>query len=206
MKTVLGFLRSTLVGGLLVLMPLMLFGMLVAELFDLAVALATPIADLLPGGVFSDPRFPTLLAVGLLVFVAFVAGLALRLGMVRAWGGWIEQKVLLPLPGYRAIKSLVGGLFGTSSSDGFKPVIYHAGNEVRHIAYHVEDTGDGHAVILMPYAPTPMAGCLYIVPASAIEPLPASLVEVTAVLSYWGKGAAALLRRTNATAVAANQS
>ena len=49
MKTIIEFLKTCLVGGLFVLLPLLLFYLLFSELMDIIVALATPIADLKAG-------------------------------------------------------------------------------------------------------------------------------------------------------------
>ena len=48
MKTTMEFLKTCFLGGLFVLLPLLLFYLLFSELMDIIVALATPIADLVP--------------------------------------------------------------------------------------------------------------------------------------------------------------
>ena len=50
MKNLLEFLKTTAMGGLFVLLPVLLLYLLLSEALDLIVALATPIADLFPGG------------------------------------------------------------------------------------------------------------------------------------------------------------
>jgi hypothetical protein len=48
MKNLLEFPKTSLLGGLFVLLPLVLFYLLLSELLQIVVALNTPIADFLP--------------------------------------------------------------------------------------------------------------------------------------------------------------
>lgn len=45
-----GFFKNTIVGGILVLLPVLLLCLLLSEVLQLVVALATPIAELLQEG------------------------------------------------------------------------------------------------------------------------------------------------------------
>jgi hypothetical protein len=59
MKNLLIFLKLTAQGGLLVLMPFLLFILLLKEMVELVVGLATPIADLFRVDTFEDLRAPS---------------------------------------------------------------------------------------------------------------------------------------------------
>jgi hypothetical protein len=48
------FLKTTALGGLFVLLPVLLLFLLLKEILELAIALATPIADLFPKGIFDQ--------------------------------------------------------------------------------------------------------------------------------------------------------
>ena len=76
MKTIVDFLKTTITGGLFVLLPLLLLEMLLVEVFQLMVALATPIADLLPQSWIAAVNAPVLLAVALILLASFVLGVA----------------------------------------------------------------------------------------------------------------------------------
>ena len=52
MKRIFDFLKATAQGGLFVLLPLLLLFLLLAEVMELLVGIATPIADLFPQGTF----------------------------------------------------------------------------------------------------------------------------------------------------------
>jgi len=84
-KKVVEFLKTSLVGGLFVLLPLVLFYLLLSELLQVVVALATPIADLFPKGTFDQVKMPVVIGIILIVGASFLFGLALRSG--RRTGG-----------------------------------------------------------------------------------------------------------------------
>ena len=194
MKRITEFLKTSALGGLLVLLPVLLLFLILTEAVQLIVALATPIADLFPAGTFDNIEHPVLLALLLLLLVSFILGLALRLAFLRRMGGWAERSVLKRLPVYNAMKNLSRGLLGAEDEGAvFKPAILTSTSGERHIAYLVEDHGDGHATILIPRAPTAFAGDLVIVPRERITLLKAGLGEVSVVVNNWGLGMRELL-------------
>ena len=62
MRTFIEFLKTKIMGGLFVLHPILLFLLLLGEILELTVGLATPVADLFPKGTFDQAKFPALIA------------------------------------------------------------------------------------------------------------------------------------------------
>ena len=199
MKNITDFLKITLGGGVLVVLPLLLFYMLLSEILGMVVALATPIADLFPKGIFDEVKMTVLLAVMLIVGVSFIFGLALRSSLLRRSGLWIENKTLGHLPIYKAVKSLSRGLAGAKEDGVFKPAILTSSDGSREIVYQIEEHDDGQVTILVPWTPTSFAGSIKILSRERIELLSASLGDTSAVLSNWGVGAKDLLNKNNTT-------
>ena len=194
MKRIGSFLKATILGGLFVLLPVVLIYLILAEVMQLAVTLAIPIADLFPEGTFDRVTSPTVVAVLLIVGVSFVLGLLMLAGPGRAVGRWIERKALLPLPGYRVLKSLTHSLGNADGVESFKPAVLRSDDGSREIIYVIEDHGDGRATVMLPWTPTAMAGNLKIVDRDRIEPLDASLADVTRAMGHWGVGIRELLK------------
>lgn len=193
------FFKATFLGGLFVLLPVVFIYLILAEVMQLAVTLATPIADLFPEGTFDRVTSPTVVAIILIICVSFVLGLLMLAGPGRSVGQWIERKVLLPLPGYRVVKSLTRSLGSVDGEESFQPGLLRSDDGSREIIYLIEDHGDGQATVMIPWTPTAMAGNLKIVNRGRIEPLNASLAEVTRVIGHWGVGSHDLLASKKAT-------
>jgi len=198
MKQFADFLKTTVIGGLFVLLPVLLLYMLLAEALQLVVALATPIADLFPKGFFAKVNAPVLIALILIVSVSFLLGIALRSAALSRLGGWIESTVLTRLPAYTALKRLTKG-FAKEEAAAFKPGLLTSTEGWRDIVYVIEDHGDGQLTVLVPWAPTAFSGSVKVVGQDRVEKLDANLGEVSKVLSLWGVGTRELLGKGSAT-------
>ena len=199
MKSFTEFLKVTAIGGLFVLLPLILFYLLLAEMLQLVVALATPIADLFPGGTFDQVNTPVIIGVILILGASFVFGLALRSKALQRFGLWIEKTLLGRLPLYNAVKKLSQGLLGAKEEGVFRPAVLHSADGMREIVYMTEDLGNGQMAILVPWSPTSFAGSIKIVNQDRIEFLDASLDEVSRALSFWGVGLREVLSKETGT-------
>ena len=188
MGKITSFLKTTALGGILVLLPLLLFYLMFVEILQLVVALATPIADLFPKKVMESVNSPVLVAIVLIFCVSFLLGLAIRLEAGRSLGGWIERNTLQRLPLYNTLKSLTASMVDMEQSGSSRPALLLSPDGDREIAYLVEEHKDGLATVMLPWAPTPMAGSVKIVRRERLEMLNAGFADVTQILSHWGVG------------------
>ncbi len=195
MKKLLEFLKTTMIGGLFVLLPVLLLYLLLSEALGLIVALATPIADLFPKGTFDEINHPVAMGLILILGVSFVIGLGLRSENGRRLGRWIERTVLGRLPVYKALKSLTTGFTEAGKDGAFKTAVLNFPDGEREIVYIIEDHGDGQHTILQPWAPTGFTGSVKVVNQDRLEVLDANLGDVSRALSHWGVGVRDLLEK-----------
>jgi uncharacterized membrane protein len=198
MKQLIEFLKTTAMGGLFVLLPVLLLYLLLAEALDLIVALATPIADLFPKATFEKVEFPVIVGLVLIVGVSFLIGLGLRSDIGRRLGHWVERTVLERLPAYKALKSLTSGFAEAGKAGAFKAAVLTSSDGDREVVYVIEDHGDGNVTLLVPWAPAAFAGSVKIVDQKRVELLDANLGDVSKALSHWGVGVRELLGRKSA--------
>jgi uncharacterized membrane protein len=102
------FLKSALVNGLAILLPVVLVFLAIKEIFELLVNVATPIADLFPSGTFDHVKETEILAVLLIMGLAVFVGILSKVKAGQALGHSIEKHTLYKIPMYRMLKSLVG--------------------------------------------------------------------------------------------------
>jgi len=195
MKNLLKFLKTTAMGGLFVLLPILLLYLLVSEALDIVVAMASPIADLLPAGTFDKVEFPVAVGLILILGVSFLIGLGLRSEKGRGLGQWTERHVLGRLPAYHALKSLTTGFAEAGKDGAFKAAVFVSANGERELADVIEDHGEDHLTVLLPKAPTAFAGSVKIVDRNQVELLDANMGDVSKVLSHWGVGARGLVAK-----------
>ena len=100
MKGLVEFLKTTLIGGLLIVVPMYLSVLLLAKALGGLVALLAPIVALLPQGA---RQFGQILAMALVVLLCFVLGLIARTGLGRRVIAAFERRVLERMPGAKVI-------------------------------------------------------------------------------------------------------
>ena len=193
MKRILDFFKTTIVGGLFVLLPVILVYLALSEVIDVLVAMATPIADLFFPGKLEGIEFPALIALALLVGVSFILGVIMLSDTGRRFGNWIERIILGRLPAYNAIKSLTTGFANSQQESSFKPALLKSAEGNKEFAYIIEKHNDGNLTVMLPWAPTPFAGSIKIVPKDRVESLAISMGQLTEALGHWGIGAKDLL-------------
>lgn len=190
MKALVEFLKTTLIGGLLIVVPVYLTLLLLGKALKGMVALLGPIVALLPERVH---HFSQILAIVLVVLVCFVLGLIARTGLGRRAIEAFERRVLERMPGFAMLRSVVRRVSGTSDDAQFQPVLVEI-EEALTPAFIVEELDDDRFVVLVPSVPTPAAGSLYILPRQRVHWVDAPVTEAIAVITRWGAGTSKLLK------------
>jgi uncharacterized membrane protein len=181
------FLKTTLLGGLFILLPLMLLWLGLKEIGGLLEATATPIADMLPGKYFEDLVAPAVVAVVLIIGASFVLGLAARSSLLSSIGRSIENTILNKIPMYKMLKVISSSLIDSDAGD-VKPALVQDGSGGGEPCYVIEKHKDGRATVLLPWSPASFAGSIKVVQQSDLEFLDCSLDEFSRSLSQIGVG------------------
>jgi len=195
MKQLIEFFKTTVMGGLFVLLPVLLLYMLLSQALGLIVVLATPIADMFPKGTFDEIKHPVAMGMILIIGLSFLIGLALRSKNGRRLGRWIERFVLDRLPIYKALKRLTTGFAEADKDGAFKTAVLNSPSGEREIVYIIEEHGNGYLTVLQPWAPTAFSGHVKVVHQDRLGLLDANLGDVSRALSHWGVGVRELLER-----------
>jgi uncharacterized membrane protein len=195
MNKIIEFLKTTILGGLFVLLPIIILYLALGKVTGVLVALATPFADLFFPGRFDDTQFPVLVSIILLIGVSFVLGLFMLSELSLRFGNWIDRTILGKLAIYNAIKSLTKGFADSQAETSFKPALLKSADGIKEFVYIVEDHGDDNLTVMIPWTPTPFTGTIKIVPKDHVEPLDVKMGKLTEALSQWGIGAKDILSK-----------
>ena len=157
------FIKSALVNGLVILLPVVLVFLAIKEILAMLVGIATPIADLFPEGTFDHIKETEIIAVLLIAGLAIFLGVISKLKAGRAIGRGIERYTLNKVPMYRMLKSLVGAFLDLETEESFKPALLENASGDLEPVYIIEDRGRPRIVVLIPWAPTAFAGSVKLV-------------------------------------------
>jgi uncharacterized membrane protein len=193
MDPIRSFLKATLVGGLMFLVPVVLLAVVLRHALQFAGKVAKPIAALLPISHVGGVAVATLLAAAILLLIAFLAGLLSRTATGQRVTHWFEESILGGLPQYRMVKSLAAGLTQIESGDGMQPVLMR-GDEGWMLGYQMEELPGGWRVVFLPASPTPMSGNVLYVEAARVRALDITMREAMQLVKRLGIGSASALR------------
>ena len=141
------------------------------------------------------------MAILLLVAICFVVGLVVRTGPGLRAKNAFERLVLKKLPGYTFLRGLAKRLTGRSEEHTLEPALVEI-EDALVPALIVEELEDGQYTVLVPSAPTPMAGSIYILPPERVHPVDIPFTKAIGVFTKWGTGAGEFLRARKSAAVA----
>ena len=106
MKVLLNFLMTTVIGGLLALVPVALLVFILGDVLAMVAALVAPVAEILPVEKLGGSSVATLVALALIIGFCFLVGLVARTAIGSRLGGWVESAVLRRVPVYGMLKTL----------------------------------------------------------------------------------------------------
>ena len=188
MKPIREFIVSTVVGGLLVVVPLYLAVLLLLKAMRSVGGLVRPVTKLLP------PALPAenILALLLVLSLCFLIGLALRARVGRALRERLEQSLFERIPGYALFRSLTQRLAGESRENVWQPALAEI-EEALVPAFIIEELEDGSFTVFVPSIPTPLAGAVYVLSRARVHPLDVPFTQAIQTVSRWGAGAKELV-------------
>ena len=190
------FFKTTILGGVLFLLPLAIVLMVLGYLLKLAATVAKPIADRLEVQGWGDVAgigLVTVLSALVLVVVSFGAGLIARTYLGGRITRRFEKSVLGRLPQYQMLKSMAEGLVQLETTTGIKPALVNV-EDAWQMGYLLEPLENGWSSVFLPQAPTPMSGNVMYVPAGRVRPLDLTMVDAMAIIKRIGVGSGEALR------------
>ncbi len=181
--------KTTLIGGLLVVLPIYLSILLLAKTLAAIFALLSPVTAAIPAGA----QFRQVIAVVIVLAVCLIAGLIVRTTAGLRAKNAFERSVLEKIPGYALVRGLAERVSGDESEGAFQPALVEV-EDALSPGFIIEELEDGRYTVLVPSVPTPAAGALFILPRERVHPLDVPFTQAVKVISKWGAGAGALAR------------
>jgi len=159
------FAKKTLLGGLVILLPVALLMMGFRWLFKLVTDLIQPLTNLVTKVIGMPEFFADILVLAGMAGLCFVAGWFVS----TAGGAWFHSKfddrLAKYAPGYQMMKDIVGQFLGDSSKSPFAngevALVRLFGNETEVTAIVTSKHEDGRYTVFMPTGPNPTSGNIY---------------------------------------------
>ena len=186
MKSLIKFIKTTVFGGLVVVIPIAVITIVMADFFKTLVAVTAPLTAKMPFGVFVNTILAIVVVVLFILSIFFIAGLLFNTFWGRSAKNWLEDSFLERIPMYSTLKDLTKRVIGIENSNFPVVEIDVYGSGVSILGVVVEEIADGRLMVYTPLSPLVSVGQLYVVTKDRVKELDASIPDVINCLSKMG--------------------
>jgi uncharacterized membrane protein len=183
------YVAAMVVRGIVVLLPLAIVALILAEALSILADAVEPIADLIPVQVAFGLDMTYWVALGILLAACFLLGFMSQTSTGGVINAWLERTFFDRLPGYRLARNLTQGVSGSDETQSF-PValvrLQEGGAEA--MALVVERNSDDTCTVFIPLAPTPTLGSIYVIPNERMRLLDIPATSMLNCVMQWGIG------------------
>jgi uncharacterized membrane protein len=184
MKPLTEFTRTTLIGGVLIVLPIYVSILLLAKSLAIVVTVLSPVTAQIP----ETMQFRQVIASVILMAVCFLAGMIVRTGPGKRAQLAVERNLLNRILGYALVRGLAARMAARQEDDMFAVALVEMGDGLV-MAFVVERHDDGAFSVFVPSVPTPAAGAVFIVPKERVHVVDVAFAKAASVVSKWGVGA-----------------
>lgn len=192
MNVMMKFLKTTIIGGLVFLLPAALVLLVLGKALSAARAMAAPLSEKLPRVALFGLGTGSLVAVLLLLLVCFVAGIFARTALGRKVKSWVDNSMVSSIPAYQMLKSMAEGMAEIESSANVRAALARI-EDAWQLALVLEELENGLLTVFVPQAPTPMSGSVFYLTAERVKMLDVPISRVLICIKKMGLGSQALL-------------
>ncbi len=188
MKETKSVFRTNIIYGVLVLVPLAVIVLLLAEIVEILEKIAEPL-DLQSA---TSVIGAIIIALLLVLLICFIVGAIVRTRL----GSWslerFERTILFQIPGFQIISNALKGFAEKKTAYRAALVqLYGPGTGV--LGFVMEENDNGSVTVFVPSVPTLTVGSLHVVDHERVTMLEASSIDVTNCISQWGIGSQKIL-------------
>ncbi len=185
-----GFIRTTIVGGLMFLLPLVVVALIIGKAFQISMLVAEPLGALIPVDRVGGVALANILAALVIFVLCYLAGLVARRSSIKEKVARIEGLLIATIPGYAFAKTMVSGVVKAEDEVGkMTPVLVRL-DDYKQIAFEVERAPGGNVVVFLPGAPNPWSGSVVYVSEDRVEPLDMLPQDAIKNIRVLGRGSA----------------
>ncbi len=188
------YLRTTLIGGVLVALPIFLLVNLFLWLLGWLNNALRPLSRFYINMFDLAPWLGDTLAILTALAGCFALGVMMAMPAGHRAFTWLEAHTLQRLPGYNPIKEIVGYLGRDDKNPFSQPVLVSIAENTRMVGFLTDEDGE-HCTVFVPTGPNPTTGLVMHLRRHQLEVLPASSTEAMKTILACGAGAQQILRR-----------
>lgn len=198
------FLKTTLLGGVIVILPITILIFAFRWLFGVVSRGIEPLTDLVVRTIpLLSNRYDELIATLIVIFVilggCFLVGLFIRTRLGQMLYNSLEGGLLSKAPGYKMVKETVNQFFGRKQSPFSSVALVQIfQNETMVTAFVTDRHGNGTVSVFVPTGPNPTSGFIYHIPEKYVHPVDVPIEDAMRSVISCGAGSEMLVKKLQA--------
>lgn len=162
MKGIKAFFKTSLLGGMVVILPVAILGFVFKWIFNLVTDIVQPLTNLVMARSQIQEILAVVLVIAVILAVCFLVGVFVRTRLGAIIYKTLENRILKIAPGYSLIKETVMQFLGNKKSP-FSSValVQMFGSETLVSAFVTDTHADGSYTVFVPTGPNPTSGSIY---------------------------------------------
>ncbi|MEQ8303119.1 MAG: hypothetical protein RIB47_06990 [Cyclobacteriaceae bacterium] len=187
MKT---FIKKTIIGGLLFLIPISVVIVLLHKVFGFMLRIADLLYGIVPIENILGIGTANIIAILLILLICFLFGLLASNKNIAGFKNTLETNVLMKIPGYLFIKAYTEGLEDDKRGRNELEPILVIFDDNAQLGFLIEENKKGLSSVFMPGSPNPWSGNVVYVEMDRIKQLKITTHEAIKHLQQVGKNSA----------------
>ena len=189
------FLKTTVVGGLLVVLPIGILVFIFNWVFDFLLDAVAPLVALALGEKARHDTVAGLAAIVIILLVCFIVGLVVRTSFGRWLHSGMEDKLLSRAPGYTVIKETLLQFLGNKRSPFSSVALVQVFSSETWVAGFITDEHEnGMVTVFVPTGPNPTSGNIYHLPKEKTCPIDVPVEDVMRSIISCGSGSSKMIQ------------
>lgn len=188
------FIKTSVLGGIAVILPSVLLILIFKWLFKWVTDLTQPLANLLIARGQFQEIIADLIAIAIILAVCFLIGVVIKTKVGQFIQENLENHILRLAPGYPTIKAVVMQFLGKKKSPFSSVALVQVfGEEALMTAFITDTHDDGRFTVFVPTGPNPTTGFIFHLPEKSVHPVKVSVEEALRSVIACGSGSARIL-------------
>lgn len=194
MKSLRTFIKTSLLGGFAVILPITVSIFIFKWVFNVVNQLIHPLTSLLVDRTQFQAVLASAMVIGIIMSACFFIGVMLKTKIGQFMHENIDRRLSKIIPGYGIIQSTITQLFNREKLPFSSVALIRAfENDTLMTALVTDEHADGSYTVFVPCGPNPTTGYIFHLKGQYVHPVPVSVEETIRSVISCGAGSKPLL-------------
>ncbi len=194
MKRIKAFFKTSLIGGMVVILPVAILLFVFKWIFNLVTDIIQPLTNLVMMKSQTQEILADILVIAVILTACFIVGVFVRTRLGTFIYKILENRILKIAPGYSLVKETVIQFLGNKKSPFSSVALVQIfGNETLVSAFVTDTHADGSYSVFVPTGPNPTSGNIYHLKGKYVHPVDIPVEDAMRSIISCGAGSTKLI-------------